>query len=79
MKVRVRPIHRGPLVIELGEGVALEVLDLEGAPIEFSSRKVRLCRCGVSCARPLCDGSHSRTRFEAPEPEPETDDEIAPG
>ncbi|MDH5676189.1 MAG: CDGSH iron-sulfur domain-containing protein [Myxococcales bacterium] len=54
--------HRGPLVVE----GRIRLFDTEGREIDISDRKrVLLCRCGASRTRPLCDGSHYRTNFEA--------------
>jgi CDGSH-type Zn-finger protein len=62
--VRIETRHRGPLVVE-GE---FELYDAEGERIDLGvARKVKLCRCGASKTRPLCDGSHYRIPFEAPE------------
>ena len=67
MTVRIRPLGRGPLVVEACDGASIELFGVDGAKIDVSgARKVRLCRCGASAARPLCDGAHNRTKFEAP-------------
>ncbi len=67
-KVQIRCRARGPLAVE-GD---FELFGLDGEPIDMGDRKrVLLCRCGVSKSRPICDGSHYRTDFEAPPPEPE--------
>ncbi|MBI5496367.1 MAG: CDGSH iron-sulfur domain-containing protein [Deltaproteobacteria bacterium] len=71
MKVRISPRARGPLVVE-GD---IDLVDLDGRPVETAGRqRVLLCRCGATRVRPLCDGSHNRTGFEAPPPaEPEVE------
>ena len=61
--IKARP--RGPLVVE-GD---IELYDTQGERIDTQDRaKVLLCRCGASRNAPLCDGSHNRTNFEAPDP-----------
>lgn len=63
MTVRITPRPRGPLVVE-GD---VEIVGLDGKPMDLGGRtRVMLCRCGASKSRPLCDGSHNRTAFEAP-------------
>lgn len=60
-RITARP--RGPLLVE-GE---IELVDLEGRPIDVAGRKrLLLCRCGASATKPLCDGAHNRIGFEAP-------------
>jgi CDGSH-type Zn-finger protein len=57
---------RGPLVVE-GD---FELYDGNGEQIDLGgSKRVKLCRCGGSRTRPLCDGSHYRLPFEAEEEE----------
>lgn len=54
---------RGPLSIK-GD---FELYGLDGERIDLGDRdRVLLCRCGHSKSRPICDGSHNRTSFEAP-------------
>lgn len=61
---RIETRKRGPLVVR-GE---FEILDGEGKAIDLGGRdQVLLCRCGHSRSKPLCDGSHNRVGFEAPE------------
>jgi len=42
-------------------------LDAEGNRYEIDRATVALCRCGGSMTKPFCDGTHSRTGFEAAE------------
>ncbi len=65
--IRMCARPRGPLAVELGEGDMVELVGVDGAPIDVSGRrKLLLCRCGASASRPLCDGAHNRIAFEAP-------------
>jgi CDGSH-type Zn-finger protein len=64
MTARISARPRGPLVIE-GD---IELTDMQGNRVDVSGRKkILLCRCGASRTRPLCDGSHNRIGFEAPD------------
>lgn len=47
----------------------VRVFDADGNEYEVGvdGRPVALCRCGGSTTKPFCDGSHSRTGFEAAE------------
>ena len=64
MTTRITVKPRGPLVVE-GD---VELYDERSRPIDLGGKKkVALCRCGHSRTRPLCDGSHNRVPFEAPE------------
>ena len=49
----------GPVTVVDADGNAYE-LGEEGQPIA-------LCRCGGSTTKPFCDGTHSRTGFQAAE------------
>ncbi len=53
-------IPDGPLWLTGGVEVRLD----DGEPIELRNR-VTLCRCGASSMKPLCDGSHTESGFEA--------------
>lgn len=43
----------------------IELVTPEGEPI-LTANRLALCRCGASERKPLCDGSHRRTRFRDP-------------
>ena len=64
VKITIRP--NGPYLVEGGE---VEVLDVNGAKVDTSSRGPRfaLCRCGASVTKPFCDGTHSKIGFQAAE------------
>jgi len=65
--VRITTRPRGPLVVDIADGVPLEIVRADGSRVELpSAKRVRLCRCGASAHAPLCDGSHDRIGFEAP-------------
>lgn len=63
VKITIRP--NGPYLVE-GE---TELIDVNGTKIDTSSRGPRfaLCRCGASVSKPFCDGTHSKTGFQAAE------------
>ena len=59
----ITPIPNGPLQlagnVEICAGTGRTVL---------RTQSVRLCRCGASDKKPLCDGSHARTGFRSEQP-----------
>ena len=76
IKISTRP--RGPLVLEHDGKTELEIYRADGTRMDLSHlTKIRLCRCGASAYKPLCDGAHDRIGFEAPEPTNAEDDERA--
>ena len=62
-KVRIRIRDHGPLIVE----GPVEVVDANGTPIprESSKGNLALCRCGASCNKPFCDGTHRRHGFQS--------------
>ncbi|MEQ1573549.1 MAG: CDGSH iron-sulfur domain-containing protein [Vicinamibacterales bacterium] len=60
----VRLRRNGPYVIESDE---VTVVDWNGVEYPVDRRPVALCRCGASAKKPFCDGTHSRTAFQADE------------
>jgi CDGSH-type Zn-finger protein len=44
------------------------VVDADGNEYDLGERTtIALCRCGGSTTKPFCDGTHSKTGFEAAE------------
>lgn len=77
--VTITPYRDGPYLIR-GDFV---VQDQEGNEMPLQRRTIALCRCGKSRMRPLCDGTHRLTGFEAPSvleqwPANEADDAVLP-
>jgi len=58
---RIRPLKDGPVEV----GGSLVLVGPDGAEEEVGESPVYLCRCGLSRAKPFCDGSHKRAGFEA--------------
>lgn len=64
--IRIRTRLDGPYVIEVDEGIAIEVVDVDRQPFPLpEKRPIALCRCGASANRPFCDGTHKQIGFEA--------------
>jgi len=61
MTINIKIRDNGPYVVE-GD---FTLTDAQGNPIPIV--KKALCRCGGSTTKPFCDGTHSRTGFEAAE------------
>lgn len=55
--VNVTVLPNGPLFVA-GD---LDVLDIEGRPLDAPGSQIYLCRCGMSANKPFCDGSHARS------------------
>jgi CDGSH-type Zn-finger protein len=65
VKITVR--LNGPYRVEAPEGV-VELVDASGNPYDLAGKTAfSLCRCGGSLNKPFCDGTHSRTGFQAAE------------
>jgi CDGSH-type Zn-finger protein len=62
--VQIQPRENGPYLVT----GPVTIIDADGNAYDTSDRKViALCRCGGSTTKPFCDGTHSRTGFEAAE------------
>ncbi|MFC5833275.1 CDGSH iron-sulfur domain-containing protein [Nonomuraea insulae] len=59
--VTVTPCEDGPLLLR----GPFELLTQDGERIEAGRATVALCRCGLSAAKPFCDGSHKPAGFRA--------------
>lgn len=55
------PYEDGPLLVR-GD---FELRTHDGELIEPGRRTVALCRCGLSAAKPFCDGTHKVGKFRA--------------
>ena len=62
MPITIRGRENGPYMIA-GEA---EYVSIDGEVQVTQGKVVSLCRCGGSCNKPLCDGSHRRIGFQAP-------------
>lgn len=61
---QINATENGPYIVE---GVT-RIIDADGNAYDVSGRaKVALCRCGGSTTKPFCDGTHSKTGFQAAE------------
>ena len=62
--VSITPMENGPYIVR----GPVTLLDVDGSEYDVSERKtIALCRCGGSTTKPFCDGTHSKTGFEAAE------------
>lgn len=62
--VSINVTENGPLSVK----GPFRLIDAGGNEYDISARKrVALCRCGGSTAKPFCDGTHSRIGFDAAE------------
>ena len=60
--IKVR--QNGPYLVD---GDDVTVVDWNGNAYQIAKRPIALCRCGGSTTKPFCDGTHSRTGFQAAE------------
>ncbi|TYB65281.1 CDGSH iron-sulfur domain-containing protein [Nonomuraea sp. PA05] len=60
-RVTVTPCEDGPLLVR----GPFELVTQDGVPIPAGRATVALCRCGLSAAKPFCDGSHKAAGFRA--------------
>lgn len=63
-EVTIKPMENGPYLVT----GPVTLIDADGNEYDVAERKtIALCRCGGSTTKPFCDGTHSRTGFEAAE------------
>ncbi|MDQ3645230.1 MAG: CDGSH iron-sulfur domain-containing protein [Actinomycetota bacterium] len=64
-EVQVKVRENGPYLVT----GPVTVVDADGNSYERGEEgeSIALCRCGGSTTKPFCDGTHSRTGFEAAE------------
>jgi CDGSH-type Zn-finger protein len=60
----IKVIQNGPYLVQ---GDDVTTVDWNGATYPIPKRPFALCRCGGSTTKPFCDGTHSRTGFQAAE------------
>ena len=63
--VEITPRRNGPYLVR----GPIRLLDADGNEYDLGGRGevIALCRCGGSTTKPFCDGTHSRTGFQAAE------------
>ena len=63
--VEIRPRENGPYLVR----GPIRLVDADGNEYDLGGRGevIALCRCGGSTTKPFCDGTHSRTGFQAAE------------
>ena len=64
-RVEIKVRENGPLRVQ----GPIRLLDADGSEYDLGERGevIALCRCGGSTTKPFCDGTHSKTGFEAAE------------
>jgi len=64
-EVEIKVYENGPYKVR----GPVKVVDADGNRYDLAERgeTIALCRCGGSTTKPFCDGTHSRTGFEAAE------------
>jgi CDGSH-type Zn-finger protein len=60
-ETKITALDNGPYLVKW----PMKVLDAEGNEFRVERTTVALCRCGGSTTKPFCDGTHSKTGFEA--------------
>ncbi len=60
-ETEITALDNGPYLVK----GPTKVLDAEGNEFRAERTTVALCRCGGSTRKPFCDGTHSKTGFEA--------------
>jgi CDGSH-type Zn-finger protein len=63
--VEIKARENGPYRVQ----GPIRLIDAEGNEYDLGERGdvIALCRCGGSTTKPFCDGTHSKTGFEAAE------------
>lgn len=63
--VEIKARENGPFRVE----GSIRLVDADGNEYDLGGRGevIVLCRCGASTTKPFCDGTHSKTAFEAAE------------
>ena len=60
----IKVLPNGPYRVE----GPVKIIDSEGNEFDISTKaRISLCRCGGSTTKPFCDGTHSKTGFQAAE------------
>ena len=64
-KVVIKVRHNGPYKVT----GPVTVIDADGTEYDLGEmgESIVLCRCGGSTTKPFCDGTHSKTGFQAAE------------
>lgn len=67
MPINVLAKKNGPYLVT-GDLNELNLTDADGNKYDLTGKTaITLCRCGGSVKKPFCDGTHSRTGFQAAE------------
>ena len=63
--VEIKARENGPYRVE----GPIRLVDADGSEYDLGGRGevIALCRCGGSTTKPFCDGTHSKTGFQAAE------------
>ena len=66
MTIEIKVRENGPYLVS---GGPIAIIDADGNPYPLDPEKKNgaLCRCGGSTTKPFCDGTHSKTGFQAAE------------
>ncbi len=62
-QTNITVLDNGPYLVK---GPVL-LLDTEGNEFRAECSTIALCRCGRSMTKPFCDGTHSKSGFQAAE------------
>ena len=60
-EVKITALDNGPYLVR----GPVTITDAEGNQFHVDRETVALCRCGGSTNKPFCDGTHSKTGFQA--------------